>query len=236
MQANDLERFIAAWGTAFEAVGSAKPTAEGMRYAFALLEDLPLDAVLRALVQHGRESVFAPKPADIRRLSQGSAEDRARMAFQAVLDAAATHGVYRSVRFRDPRIHYAIQHMGGWEIVGEWTLEVLPFREKDFQRHFGDAERMSVVFGAPGCPEYLPGYIERTNRAVNAEPEPVCLVGEIEGGMRKALEVAREHRAALPEPVSEDERRENAARVAVLLDGLSGGLRVTPEPFPEEVF
>jgi len=56
---------------------------------------------------------FMPKPADIRRLLQGSGQERALSAWTKVEKSIANIGGYESVVFDDVLIHAVLEDMGG---------------------------------------------------------------------------------------------------------------------------
>jgi len=179
MRETDRERFFAAWCGSHELIGAAIPTARALGMAFEILRDLPLDVIRAALLDHARSSPYPPKPADVVRFARGSAEDRARLAWQEVLALVGAAGSWSSVRAGSPAIHYAVERMGGWPQLCEGLdASTLPFRERDFARHHGDAERMGLAWGAPGVPDHLAGRIEVANLAgghPDDVPPPVSL-------------------------------------------------------------
>jgi hypothetical protein len=176
MQDRDLKRFAELLAGVSEQYGQAPLKPGGLSLFFAALREFPFDAVAAALTMHVKTSVFMPKAADIVTILQGTAEDRGRLAFQKVLRAISSHGSYSSIRFEDPRIHYALDRMGGWQKVCLMPLDETPFREKDFCQHYALAERAGITWDSPGVPRYFPGIIEVQNRALGIE-SPVLLAG-----------------------------------------------------------
>lgn len=76
-----------------------------------------LEQVRKAFTAHAMNpdsGQFAPKPADLIRVLEGTTTDRAAVAWGKALDAAQRVGAYSDVVFDDPGIHAAIEDMGGW--------------------------------------------------------------------------------------------------------------------------
>jgi Domain of unknown function (DUF6475) len=73
--------------------------------------------VVKALNAHAKDpdrGQFAPKVADVVRIVEGTATDRAQIAWGKALDAMQRVGAYQDVVFDDPVIHAAIVDLGGW--------------------------------------------------------------------------------------------------------------------------
>lgn len=172
---DDFKKFLEVLDSVWEMYGKPPMGDAGAALFFQALEPYPVEVFGAAVAEHIRLSPFLPKPADLVKLIEGSGEDRARAAWQEVLRACQVHGVYRSVRFEDPRIHFAISAMGGWIKVGQISEGELPFREKDFVSHFRLAERLGVTWSFPRIPAHLPGHCEIENRFSGAEVEPPVL-------------------------------------------------------------
>lgn len=141
MRPNEFQEFVAVMGAAAEVLNQPKLSPLGLRTAFSILKDYPLEAVKAAIQQHLRESPFMPKPADVVKYLEGTAEDRGSLAWWHVVRAIRQHGHYESVRFDDPVIHYAIDRMGGWQNVCNILEEELPFRERDFVKLYARGEK-----------------------------------------------------------------------------------------------
>lgn len=75
---------------------------------------------------------FAPKVSDIIRLIDGSAEDRAALAWGKVLEAASSVGAYQDVCFDDPVIHSAIMDCGGWPAICRTETDSLNYAQHRF--------------------------------------------------------------------------------------------------------
>lgn len=94
-----------------------------------------LEQVRKALTQHAMDpdhGQFAPKPADLVRVLQGTKTDRSLLAWSAVYGAMSAVGMYQTPDFGDNAIHAAINDMGGWPKVCQLKLDELPFTQKRF--------------------------------------------------------------------------------------------------------
>jgi len=105
---------------------------------FAVLRDHPIEAVTAACQTALKRCKFFPRPAELREFMEGSTEDRAALAWAAVMRAIVEVGCYESVDFGDRAIHGVIEAMGGWAAEA-WQLERLDardlgFREAEFRR------------------------------------------------------------------------------------------------------
>lgn len=143
MRPNEFQEFVAVIGAAAEVLNQPKLSPLGLRTAFSILQVYPLEAIKSAIQQHLRESPFMPKPYDIIKYLEGTAEDRGSLAWWHVVKAIRQHGHYESVRFDDPVIHYAIDRMGGWQKVCNILEEELPFRERDFIKLYARGEKVA---------------------------------------------------------------------------------------------
>lgn len=103
------------------------------------------DQVKKALNAHAMDAergVFAPKVADIVRALQGTASDRATLAWGKVLSAISAVGAYQDVVFDDPAIHAAITDCGGWQKVCRGEMSELSYLQHRFcQAHKAYTER-----------------------------------------------------------------------------------------------
>ena len=232
MNGTDEEKrvFAEIFGLAAEIYGQPKPTRGALKILYEILGEYSMEDVRSAMEDHLRSSPFPPKPADIVKRIDGSAEERALWAFQCVARAMEQLGYVRSVKWSDPRIHYAVDRMGGWMALCErCTAEKLPFIEKDFVRHYSYAERRHVSWEYPGLPHAFRGFIDAENQKKGLDAGEVVLADEEalsalrEASTQRALEYKE------PAPVvSEEERQENMKLVAQLMDGLmkGGNIRV----------
>lgn len=82
-----------------------------------------------------------PKPAEFLEAINGTSSDQKSkdeiLATQALLkleEAIQKHGYYDSVQFDDPRIHKAIEHLGGWMKISTITMDEWTWIKKDFEK------------------------------------------------------------------------------------------------------
>ena len=143
MQNKDFKKFMALLALVADTYSQPRLSEDAVKLYFKVLSDYSLDEVSQAIMEHIKQSPYMPKPADIIRIIEGTAEDRASEAWYYVLKAIQQYGYYESVQFDNPAIHYAIERMGGWQKLCQLTEEELPFRERDFIKHYVRGERMA---------------------------------------------------------------------------------------------
>lgn len=117
---------------------------------------------------------FAPKPADIVKLLQGSSTDGAMVAWSKVDKAVRSIGTYQTVVFDDPIIHAVIQDMGGWIELGRKEEKEWPFVAKEFQTRFRGYKTQG---GVDGYPKSLIGMAEAQNAQQGFESPAPVLIG-----------------------------------------------------------
>jgi len=172
MMQHDFEPFVAMMAVLADAYGQPRLSENATKLYFRVLSEYSLDEVSRAIVEHLKRSPFMPKPCDIIRNIEGTAEERALMAWRHVLRAITKYGRYQSIKFDDPVIHYAIDYMGGWHRICQIFEEELPFRERDFIAHYKRGERV----GWGSVPDRFVGIVEQQNAQdgwVDAIPDTV---------------------------------------------------------------
>ena len=161
----DYKRFVELmeWAGVMTAIPNGKQIGPLALAMFDELAQYPFKAVALAVRSHCRSERFFPTLADIVQRIEGTAEDRAALAWAEVLRAMRRFGYYDSVRFPDPAIHYAISQMGGWKyLCATLRDDTLPFRQKDFAQHYDMGRRL----GAQARPAaYLMGAHEMDCRA-----------------------------------------------------------------------
>lgn len=90
-----------------------------MEIYFAALVDLDLAAIRAAATEHVRTSKFFPRPAELREAVDGSADDRAELAWAATLQLVRRYGYYTvppAEAWPDPATEAAAMTMyGGWQ-------------------------------------------------------------------------------------------------------------------------
>jgi hypothetical protein len=145
---------------------------------YMAVKDLYLSDFQRAVSEAMKTCRFMPKPVDVRRLSgEAPVEDRAVVAWRAVMDAARRHGQYESVRFDDPIIHAAVRNIGGWERV---CLLDADEADRFERRRFCDAYRAMFSLGMSEGDDrvlHLKGEFERNNEAGGWGVDPPIEVG-----------------------------------------------------------
>lgn len=119
-------------------------------------ERYEFEQVSKALTAHAMDAdrgQFAPKPADLVRQLEGTATDRAMLAWGKVLDAVQRIGQYTDVVFDDPAIHAVIEDLGGWPKVCRVEMKELSY----LQHRFTEAHRAYTNKGTFDYPRRLAG-------------------------------------------------------------------------------
>lgn len=142
------------------------------------LKNFDLAAITDAFNRHlvnPDNGQFAPKPADIVRLLQGSTQDVAMKAWSKVDKTVRLVGPYQSVVFDDPIIHAVIVAMGGWIALGAKTEDEWPFVQREFEARY----RGYCVRGRDQMqyPRLLTGIAEAQNSLDNKKIDPPVLIG-----------------------------------------------------------
>ncbi|GHC72776.1 hypothetical protein GCM10007320_08880 [Pseudorhodoferax aquiterrae] len=142
-------------------------------------EAFDLDQIRKAIQAHATDpehGKFAPKVSDVVRVLQGTATDRAALAWGKTLEAMQTVGSYTDVVFDDPAIHAAVEDLGGWVKLCRCDLKELGF----MQHRFTEAHRAYVGRGRFEYPRRLVGDrspdLEYEKRGLPA-PKP-ALIGD----------------------------------------------------------
>ena len=184
-------------------VTAGKPRSEtALGFMFKILERYDFGAVERAVEDHLRSQKFTVTPSDIIKRIEGTAEERAMLAWNCVVHAIQRFGRCASVRFPSPAYHYAIRQMGGWQgLCANLRNDELAFRGKDFERFFEIGERVASWEHETGkvCVQpYLMGWNEANNRRGGyALPDVVDTTTE------KPIQGVRERAVLLgPDPTS----------------------------------
>lgn len=115
-----------------------------LRIYFLSLQDFNIREIEKAvskIIGTRKITGTIPLPAEIREAACGSLDDRAQIAWTALLWAIEHVGHMASVQFEDPIIHDTVRAMGGWIRVcsadgdvynEEWHTKNLQWRRKDF--------------------------------------------------------------------------------------------------------
>lgn len=152
------------------------------------LQAFDLEQVSRALQRHAvdpERGQFAPKVADIVRVLQGTATDRALLAWGKVLEAMSAVGAYTDVVFDDAAIHAAVEDLGGWPKVCRTDGGELSYLQHRFQQaHKAYTERGQFEYQRRLAGDRSPDY-EYVSRGLPA-PLPVLV-----GDQARAVQVLR---------------------------------------------
>lgn len=140
MKPRDFEAFVGVLEPT--AIGFGEPSfpADRVKYYFAALAAYDVDTVTSAILatanQPGR--VFFPRPGEIIATIEGDPETRAALAWERVCRAMHHVGSDAPITFDDPALHAAIELLGGWEVVGMWSvtheIDELGFKGVEFRR------------------------------------------------------------------------------------------------------
>lgn len=140
-----------------------------------------LEQVRKAITAHcmdAERGQFAPKPADLVRALEGTATDRAMIAWGKALEAMQRVGGYTDVVFDDPAIHAVVQDLGGWPKVCRTETAELSY----LQHRFCEGYRAYAGRGQFEYPRKLTGDRspdhEYSSRGIPL-PKP-AVVGEVE--------------------------------------------------------
>ena len=115
-----------------------------------------LEQVKRAidtLTRDPEAGKFPPKLGDLTRALEGTATDRAALAWGKALEAMSSVGAYTDVVFDDPAIHAAIEDLGGWPKVCRTEAKDLGY----LQHRFCESHRAYVGRGKFEYPRRLMG-------------------------------------------------------------------------------
>lgn len=119
-------------------------TAAAIKIYFTTLNDLPIEEIQEAAVYIANNRTITgtfPLPAEFRLAKQESIEDKAEIAWTALLWAIEHVGSWPSVQFDDPVLHDVVKILGGWLRVcsadgdiynTDWHTANLTWRRKDF--------------------------------------------------------------------------------------------------------
>jgi hypothetical protein len=144
---------------------------------WAALKRYDLAAIVDAFNRHLANpdaGQFAPKPADIIRMLQGSTQDAALRSWAKVDFAVRQIGTYCDVAFDDALIHRVIQDMGGWIALGTKAEDEWPFVAKEFEnRYRGFCSRGE----RPPYPAILAGIAAAHNKLKGFQSEKPVLIG-----------------------------------------------------------
>ncbi len=141
-----------------------------------VLKAYPLEDVNKAFIEHLGDTdygQFMPKPADIKRLIEGSSQERAKDAFAKLDYALRCCGPYRTVRFADPIITPVINALGGWAGLSKLTDSEYQFYKKDFV----DRYCVYIKSGILPSDQQLLGFEALSNLSLGVELSEPILIG-----------------------------------------------------------
>lgn len=135
MTNNDREEFARVWAAAWTMYGK-EATAQVIAMVFNALASYSIEDVRRGLSAHMSNpdsGQYAPKPADVIKHISGNSQSASGEAWAKVDRAIRCVGPWRSVVFDDPKIHAAIERLGGWQRVANTEGGEYPFLEHKFK-------------------------------------------------------------------------------------------------------
>jgi hypothetical protein len=142
------------------------------------MQGFDIEQVRKAFTAHAMDpdrGQFAPKPADLIRVLQGTRGDRSLVAWGKLLDAMQRVGAYTTVCFDDGLIHLAVEDCGGWIKCCRGLTDELPF----LQKRFCDAYKAYSSMPDVKYPPKLYGEHEITNaRLPNYKDPAPTLIGD----------------------------------------------------------
>jgi hypothetical protein len=136
-----------------------------------------IEQVTAAFTAHAMDperGQFAPTPADLVRVLQGTQTDRSLVAWGKVLEAIQRVGAYQSPVFDDGLIHAAVEDVGGWVAVCRCETNDLPH----VQRRFCESYRAYARRPGTAFPPRLAGVCEQDNALKGYDIAPALLVGD----------------------------------------------------------
>jgi len=128
---------------------------------FRILKDMKIKEIqenIMILLKTRKYSSF-PTPAEIRQPIEN--EEEGMLKWIQVKKAIEKYGAYESIIFKDPFIHSAIEHMGGWIELCSVKEEEMKWKEKEFIRLYSIMKKNNIL----PSNKYLIGIIEQENVA-----------------------------------------------------------------------
>lgn len=160
---------------------------------FEALRDLPFEAVAKGLNDAAKTCTFFPKPAELRKLAIGDAEDQTELAWMACRAAMKAAGGYASLAVADAALAETIVSVfDSWPAACALDLspEMWSSKRKEFGRVYHVLRDRALV-----GTRYLPGLCEQQNQG-RAEWMAYVPVKALEGTTVRTLTLA-EAEAAL---------------------------------------
>ena len=189
---DELAEFLKYLGALTASFGREADEATCFAYEIGLA-DLPLAASKSAMTRAMRECKFMPSPAELRELAGvQKPRERAVLAWEALDNAVAEQGYYRSVDFDDPFINATVRNLGGWERVCEMEGEEY---SKWFRKEF---ERVYAALCATGIgPEQAAPLLGHFAKQNSGNGYPVAPPVKVVTGLPALTQIAGPSRPAL---------------------------------------
>ena len=133
---NDQDRiqFQEVW-TATYAMYRQRVSDSMLDLSFGALLPYSIEDVRKGITAHIRNpdtGQFPPKPADVIKHISGNSQSAGGEAWAKVDRAIRCVGNYRTVVFDDPKIHAAIDRLGGWQKISMTDEKEYPFLRNNF--------------------------------------------------------------------------------------------------------
>lgn len=188
MNNNEMEDFAEIWTAAYAVYGKtvSDPMLDVVFNALSSYNLRDIRTGLSGHIKNPDTGQFPPKPSDVIKHISGNSQSAAGEAWAKVDYAIRCVGNYRSVVFDDPKIHAAIERLGGWVKVAMTQNDEYPF----LQNHFLKLYQGFTVQPPETFPRKLLGTCEHQNSAASgflrgrANDEPALI-----GDPQKAREV-----------------------------------------------
>lgn len=183
MTNTDKKEFGRIWIAAYAMYGKDM-TQPMLEMLFSAMENYNLEDIRRGLSGHVKNpdtGQFPPKPSDVIKHISGSSQSSAGEAWAKVDYAIRCIGNYRTVVFDDPKIHAAIERLGGWVKITTLDGNEYPF----IQNHFLKIYQGFTVNPPTKYPNKMIGACEHQNEQESgflrgkADNQPV-LIGDKE--------------------------------------------------------
>jgi len=122
---------------------------ERMEIYFAALADLDFPTVRAAASAHVRTSKFFPRPAEIRELAEGGTEDRAELAWHAVVNLVRRVGYPGADgQGKAPEFPDEASKRAALELFGGWASLCANLPEAGTPQFIGTAKQFRALYGA----------------------------------------------------------------------------------------
>ena len=127
------------------AVYNTKPISkQGIEMYWRLMARFTVEQLQAAMMRHMETSEFFPKPAELIRIIEGTAEDQSLDAWLSVMRAIKKLGSNGSPQFHDEIIPIAIEALGGWQTICRHPEKDTHFWQKRFADAYIMAKRQGV--------------------------------------------------------------------------------------------